>query len=79
MPAFTSLATFQTVLDGLPTIDIVAEQGALARNSLAATVFWAITAVLSIIGAAYWQSTPVLATCAAGFCVLYVIAYRRLI
>ena len=33
MPAFTSLATFQTVLDGLPTIDIVAEQGALARNS----------------------------------------------
>ena len=33
MPAFTSLATFQTVLDGLPTIDIVAEQGALARNN----------------------------------------------
>ena len=25
MPAFTSLATFQTVLDGLPMIDIVAE------------------------------------------------------
>ena len=33
MPAFTSLATFQTVLDGLPTIDAVAEQGASARNS----------------------------------------------
>ena len=54
-------------------------RSALARNSLAATVFWAITAVLSSIGAAYWQSTPALATCAAGFCVLYVIAYRRLI
>jgi hypothetical protein len=35
--------------------------------------------VLSIIGAAYSQSTPAMATCAAGFCVLYVIAYRRLI
>ena len=54
-------------------------RSALTRNSLAATVFWAITAVLSIIGAAFWQSTTAMAACAAGFCVLYVIAYRRLI
>ena len=33
MPAFASLATFQTVLDGLPNIDEGAEQGASVRNS----------------------------------------------
>lgn len=33
MPAITSLAAFQTVLDGLPLIDDTAEQGASARNS----------------------------------------------
>ena len=33
MPAFASLAAFQTVLDGLPNIDEGAEQGASVRNS----------------------------------------------
>lgn len=54
-------------------------RSALARNSRAATVFWAVSTVLALLGAAYWQSTTALAACAAAFCVLYVIAYRRLI
>ena len=54
-------------------------RSALTRNSRTAVLFWGPTAILAIIGVACWQSTATLAGAAGGFCVIYVITYRRII
>lgn len=52
--------------------------GDLKRNGKVAIYLWTPTVVLAIAGAALWQSTPMLVVCALGFCVLYVVNYRRI-
>lgn len=49
-----------------------------ARNSRVAKYIWMPTLALAVCGCLFWSSTPVLAGCAAAFCVAYVIAYRYL-
>lgn len=50
----------------------------LSRNSHVAKYFWVPTAALAILGVVFWQSTPLLAACALGFCLLYVVSYLRI-
>lgn len=49
-----------------------------SRNSRVAKYFWVPAAVLAILGVLFWNSTPALIVCAVGFCILYVVSYRRI-
>lgn len=48
------------------------------RNCRVAKYLWAPAAVVAVLGGLFWESTPTLIACAAGFCVFYVVNYRRL-
>lgn len=48
------------------------------RNSQVAKYVWAPACVVGILACLFAGSTPALITCTAGFCVFYVINYRRI-
>lgn len=49
-----------------------------SRNSKVAKYLWIPTGVLAVLGSLVAGSTPLLASAALGFCVFYVINYRRI-
>jgi UDP-GlcNAc:undecaprenyl-phosphate GlcNAc-1-phosphate transferase len=50
-----------------------------SRNSKVAKYLWIPTGVLAVVGSLFAGSTPVLASAALGFCVFYVVNYRRIV
>lgn len=51
----------------------------LARNSRVAPYLWALNAAGAVWASVFWQSRPALIGGALGFCVFYVLAYRRIV
>lgn len=49
-----------------------------SRNSKVAKYLWIPTGVLAVFGSLFAGSTPLLASAALGFCVFYVVTYRRI-
>lgn len=49
-----------------------------SRNSQVAKYLWISSGVLALIGSFFTKSTVMLATCAIGFCIFYVVAYRHI-
>jgi UDP-GlcNAc:undecaprenyl-phosphate GlcNAc-1-phosphate transferase len=49
-----------------------------SRNSQVAKYLWIPASVLAALGSIFSGSTPFLTTCAVGFCIFYILNYRRI-
>lgn len=49
-----------------------------SRNSQVAKYLWIPAGVLALLGSIFPESAPILATCAVGFCICYVVTYRHI-
>lgn len=49
-----------------------------SRNSRVAKYFWIPSATLAILGVSFRDATPLLVACAIGYCLFYIVTYRRI-
>jgi len=49
-----------------------------ARNAKVAPYFWGAGIILALIGSLCWRSSPLLMLASLGYCIFYVVGYRRI-